>query len=671
MKMIKYTISLFAVFLFLSCNNDDLIDLIDVEGPTNITAEFAITQDNSGRVTITPNALSASIFEVYFGDGTDEYATVQTGESVERIYAEGTYNVRIVAKTINGKTAEATSQLTVSFRPPENLVVDIEYDSENNFKIYVSASADYATLFEVYFGDVTDEEPTSLMLEETIDHVYDEVGEYQLRVVALSGGESTTEITETVNIVNPLTLPIDFEDSTLDYTFVDFGNVVSEVVDNPYASPNNESSRVGQSFKPVGAEVWGGSFLELDEPVDFSSLNHISLNVWSPVSGIVVKMKLENDDASITHEVDITNTIDNEWETLTYNFANAPEADYVKVVLFFDFGNEGNDNYYYFDDIKLDQSNSNVYELYENFEGTPPIFTDFGNVGPTEVVANPMMDDVNETANVVKFIKTSGSETWGGTFFELTDYYIEFSESKKMRFKSFSPETGKVVKLKIENEDASITHEVDAVTSVSNAWEQLTYDFVDAPDAQYTRIVVFYDFGNIGDGTEYYFDEMEVSEGSLISTIPPSPIEDFEGTPPMFTAFGNMDPTEIVSNPDNSGINPSALSAKQVKTAGAQTWAGTFFEVPSPLDLNTYNKVRMLIHSPIAGAVMKLKLENADASITYEVDIVNELSDQWEEFRFNFSEAPEADYTRIVVFFDFGNFGDGSAYYFDEFQLTN
>jgi hypothetical protein len=671
MKMLKYTVSLIAVLLFIACNNDDLIDLIDVDGPTNISADFSIKQDNSGRVTITPNADSASLFDIYFGDGTGEYATVQIGESVERIYSEGTYNVRIVAKSINGKTAEGESQLVVSFRPPENLVVNIDYDPENNFKISVSATADYAALFNVYFGDVADEEPTPLMIGETIDHIYDEVGEYQLTVVALSGGESTTEVTETVNIVNPLTLPIYFEDETLDYTFVDFGNVVSEVVDNPYVNSNNESSRVGQSFKPVGAEVWGGSFLELDEPIDFSSLNNISVKVWSPVSGIVVKLKLENSDASVTYEVDVTNTIANDWEILTYNFANAPDADYIRVVLFFDFDNEGNDSYYYFDDIMLDQSNSNVYELYENFEGTPPVFEDFGNVGPTEVVANPLIDAVNETANVAKFIKASGSETWGGTFFELSDYYIEFSGSKKMRFKSFSPETGKVVKLKIENSDASVTHEVDAVTTVSNGWELLTYDFIDAPEAQYTRIVVFYDFGNIGDGTEYYFDEMEVSEGSLISTIPPSPIEDFEGTPPVFTSFGNMDPTEIVSNPDNSGINTSALSAKQVKTAGAETWAGTFFEVSSPLDLDTYNKVRMLIHSPISGAVMKLKLENADASITYEVDIVNNLTDQWEEFRFNFSEAPDADYIRIVVFFDFGNYGDGSTYYFDEIQLTN
>ena len=341
------------------------------------------------------------------------------------------------------------------------------------------------------------------------------------------------------------------------------------------------------------------------------------------------------------------------------------------MVIFFDFESEGNDNYYYFDDIQLDQSDSGVFELYENFEGTPPEFVDFGNIGTTEVVSNPVVDGLNETAKTAKLTKDVGAETWGGTFFELSDWIIDFEASKKLRFKSLSPEVGKTIKLKIENSDGSVTHEVDVLTTNANTWELLTFDFIDAPEAQYTKVVVFYDFGNVGDGSVYYFDEMEAGEGALISTIPPSPIEDFEGTPPVFLAFGNMEDPEIVPNPDISDINPSAMSVSQVKTAGAETWAGLFFEVPTPLDLNTYNKVSVLINSPISGAVMKLKLENEDSSITHEIDVINNLSNQWEVMDFNFSDAPEADYTRIVLFFDFGNWGDDSTYYFDEIQLTN
>ncbi len=673
MKIIKYTCNLLIALLVMSCTNDDLTDLSNISGPTNISVNYIITQDNTGLVTITPSADSATLFEIYFADGTDEYVALNVGESVDRIYAEGTYQVRIVAKNLNGKTAEVIQPLIVSFRPPENLVITIENDPENNFQINVSANADYATMFEVYFGDAVDEEPTPLMVDETISHIYSEVGEYEVRVVAISGIEGTLEVTQLVTISNPLLLPIDFEDSTLDYAFVDFGNVTSSVIDNPDVSGNNLSIKVGQLVKPVGAEVWGGTFLQLDEPIDFTSLVNLSVNVWSPVSGIIVKLKIENaTNPDIFYEVDVVNNTANSWETLTFDFSNADlSQEYHKVVLFFDFGNEGNDSSYYFDDIILSQSNSEVFELFQDFEGTPPIFTDFGNIGATQVVSNPDLGGINNTNNAAQFDNAVGSEVWGGTFFELTNQVIDFAGVKKMRLKTYSPFAGKVVKLKLENADATITHEVDMTTTTVNSWEELTFDFIDAPEAQYNRVVIFFDFGNVGDGSLYYFDEIEVGEGGLISTSPPLIIEDFEGTLPIFIEFGNIEAPQIVSNPDTSGLNPTATSVSQLKTVGSETWAGSFFEVASPLDLNNYNNISVMINAPIVGATIKLKLENVDASIVHEVDLQSTVSNEWEELVYDFSGAPFADYTRIVIFFDFGNPGDDSTYYYDEFQLTN
>jgi hypothetical protein len=675
MKIFKYTFYLFFGLILAGCaSNDDIFEIVEAIGaPTNISATFSITQDNTGEVTITPSGEGASSFEVFFGDGTEESDSAAVGESLVRIYSEGTYQVRIVGSGLNGKTAEAVQTLEVSFRPPENLEVTIELDALNNFQVNVSATADFATSFDVYFGDVVNEVATPLMIDETISHIYSAIGDYEIRVVALSGGTETLEYLETITILNPLLLPIDFENSTLNYAFTDFGNVVSSVITNPDQSGINTSETVGQSLKPVGAEVWGGTFLQLDEPIDFSSLQNMKVNVWSPVSGITVKMKIENaTNPNIAAEVDLVNTVANGWETLTYDFGNADlTQEYHRVVLFFDFGNVGNDTTYYFDDIDLAQSTGDSFELFENFEGTPPVFTDFGNIGATEVILNPVIGGINNTANVTQFVKATGAEVWGGTFFELSGKAIEFGGLKKMRFKSYSTEIGKVVKLKLENADASITHEVDMTTTVANAWEEITFDFIDAPSAQYNRVVVFYDFGNVGDGSVYYFDEMEVGEGGLISTTPAFSIEDFEGAAPVFTAFGNIDPTTVEMNPNTSGINPSLMSASQVKTVGSETWAGTFFEVPTALDFSNYSKVRVLTYAPITGAVIKLKLENADASSTHEVDITNTVANDWEELVYDFGTAPAADYTRIVIFFDFGNAGDGSTYYFDEFQLTN
>ena len=675
MKTIKI-ISILIVTLFLSgCEKDsDIFDIIEsVDSPTNISADFFITQDNSGLVTISPNGEGVTQFQVYFDAENDEFATVGIGESIDRVYSEGNYQVRIVGVSLNGNSTEILQPLVVSFLPPENLVVTIENDPINNFQINVSATADYATMFEVYFGDEENEEATPLMVDETISHVYEEVGVYDVRVVAISGMDGAIDTTVTVSILNPLELPIDFEDASLDYSFVDFGNVISTVVDNPDISDNNQSLRVGQSIKPVNAEVWGGTLLELDDPIDFSSLINLGVNVWSPESGIIVKLKVENaTNPDISYESDLVVSSSNTWEELNFDFSGADfSQEFHKVVIFFDFGNPGNDSTYYFDDIKLVQSDSEVFESFEDFEGAIPTFTEFGNIGATLVVSNPDLGGVNNTNNTAQLDNATGSEVWGGTFFELTNQVIDFAGVKQIRFKSYSPFEGKVVKLKLENADASVTHEVDMMTSVANSWELLTYDFIDAPDAQYTRVVVFYDFGNVGDGSLYLFDEMEVGEGALVSTSPPTIIEDFEGVEPAFIEFGGIEPPLVIPNPDVSGVNTTATAVSQLKTSGSQTWAGSFFEVESPLDLNNYNNISVMTNIPSTGAVIKLKLENADASIVHEVDLLSTVSNEWEQLVYDFSDAPAADYTRIVIFFDFGNPGDDSIYYYDEFQLTN
>ena len=675
MKTIKFISILIVTLIISSCVRDsDIFDIVEsIDAPTNISADFFITQDNTGLVKITPNGEGVTQFEIYFEADNNEFATVGIGESVERTYSEGNYQVKIVGLSLNGNATEVLQPLVVSFLPHENLVATIENDPTNNFQINVSATADYATMFEVYFGDVENEEATPLMVDETISHVYEEIGVYDVTVIAISGVDGAIQITESISILNPLQLPIDFEDASLDYSFVDFGDVISTVVDNPDISDNNQSQRVGQSSKPANAEVWGGSYLELDEPIDFSSLVNLGVNVWSPQSGIIVKLKVENaTNPDIFYESDLVVNSANAWEELNFDFSGADlTQEYHKVVIFFDFGNSGTDATYYFDDIKLVQSDSEVFESFEDFEGAAPIFTEFGNIGSTQVISNPNPGGINNTDNTAQLDNAVGSEVWGGTFFELTNQVIDFAGVKRIRFKSYSPFEGKVVKLKLENADASVTHEVDMTTSVANSWELLTYDFIDAPDAQYTRVVVFYDFGNVGDGSLYLFDEMEVGEGALVSTSQPTIIEDFEGVEPAFIEFGGIEPPVVIPNPDASGINTTATAVSQLKTNGSQTWAGSFFEVESPLDLNNYNNISVMTNVPSTGAVIKLKLENADASIVHEVDLLSSVSNEWEQLVYDFSDAPAADYTRIVIFFDFGNPGDDSIYYYDEFQLTN
>ncbi len=670
MKTIKYTIG-FLIFLisFTGCEDEDNFDFLnEVTAPTNVSAAYTITQDNTGLVTITPNGEGAVSYNIDLGDGSD-IVTVKEGENVQNIYPEGSYTIKIIAKGITGLVSEATQELMVSFRAPENLEVTASVDPSNPFQINVSAIADYAASFNVFFDTANpDEDPTPLPLEGEVSFEYPAVGDYTIRVVALSGGAETSETTTIVTISAPTELPIEFEifDAS---TFIGFGGASAEVIDNP-DTDGNSSAKVGKIVKDV-PEIWAGTVITTSTPIDFSNKKLIKMDVWSPRVGGKVLLKLENlTDGGIFFEKEATTVGNGAWEEVIFDLSDIDTSkEFQKVVLFFDFGtvgSGGDDWTFYIDNIKQAVPSTGVSKLpIQNFEGVAPVFTVFGNIAATEVIDNPDATGVNTTSKVAQFTKTSGSEVWAGTFFEVSP--LDLDTYDKISVKTWSPKNGAVVKLKLENADASITHEMDLNTTVANAWEELIYDFSDAPAADYVKIVIFFDFGNAGDDSVYYYDEIElVNEGG----VQPLVFQDFEGNAPAFIVFGNIADVEVIANPDATGLNTTANVAQLTKTAGSETWAGSLFEVTS-LDLDTYSKISVKTWSPKNGAVVKLKLENSDASVTHEVDLNTSIANAWEELTYDFSEAPIGDYVKVVIFFDFGNAGDDSVYYYDEFALTN
>ncbi len=683
MKNLKYLLNIFiASFLILACveeveNNIDFVE--SIEAPTNVSAMISITQDNTGVVTITPTGEGVVSYSVDFGDGSDSSDSVNPGNSVVHTYPEGTYEAIITAVGLNGEVTETVVSVVVSYSAPENLSVTINNVPGNAFDITVSASADLAASFEVFFGDQGDDEaPTPLQIGETLTYTYSSVGEYTVTVVALSGGAATTEYSEVVTIVNPLLMPIDFEDPTLNYSFVDFGNAQSTVIPNPDASGINTSSTVGQSLKFNGAEVWAGSFLTIDEPVDFSSLNNIAVDVWTSDVGEVVKLKLENSaNPDINTEVDMTTTINQGWETLIYDFsASDLSQDYDRIVIFFDFGNVGDDTYYYFDNIRLSLPAVSNFTTVEDFQGDVPGNFSFGGVEGVQAVTNPNPSGINTTSTVMQFTKTDGAEVWGGMGFAI-DGIINFNGTNQIKINSYAPEAGKVVKVKLETVEGNIdglTYEFDMTTTVANQWEVLTYDFSAAPDLDYTSFIVFYDFGNQDEGV-YHFDEVQVGLGEYIPTEAPSiPIEDFEGDAPANFSFGGVEGVQVVENPNISGSNTTSNVMQCTKTEGSEVWGGMGITVEA-INFSSagMNQIQIQSYSPEVGKVVKVKLETSEGNVdglTYEFDMTTTVANEWETLTYDFSLAPDLDYVSFIVFYDFGNTGEG-VYHFDEIKLVN
>ena len=683
MKKLKYLLNVFlASALIFACveeieNNIDFVETI--QAPTNVSAMISITQDNTGVVTITPTGEGVVSYTVDFGDGSDSSDSVNPGNSVVNTYPEGTYEAIITAVGLNGEVTETVVSVVVSYSAPENLLVTINNVPGNAFDITVSASADLAASFEVYFGDQgADEAPTPLQIGETLTYTYSNVGEYTVTVVALSGGAATTEYSEVVTIVNPLLMPIDFEDPTLNYSFVDFGNAQSTVIPNPDPSGVNTSSTVAQSVKFSGSEVWAGSFLTIDEPVDFSSLNNIAVDVWTSEVGEVVKLKLENSaNPDINTEVDMTTTVNQGWETLIYDFsASDLSQDYDRVVIFFDFGNVGDDTSYYFDNIRLSLPAVSNFTTVEDFQGDTPGNFSFGGVEGVQLVSNPNPSGTNTTSTVMQFTKTEGAEVWGGMGFAV-DGIINFNGTNQIKINSYAPEAGKVVKVKLETVEGNVdglTYEFDMTTTVANQWEVLTYDFSAAPDLDYVSFIVFYDFGNQSAGV-YHFDEIQVGLGEYIPTQAPSiAIEDFEGDLPGNFSFGGVEGVQIVENPNSSGTNTTANVMQCTKTEGSEVWGGMGISV-DPINFSSagMNQIQIQSYSPEAGKVVKVKLETIEGNVdglTYEFDMTTTVANQWETLTYDFSLAPDLDYVSFIVFYDFGNTGEG-VYHFDEIKLVN
>ena len=159
-----------------------------------------------------------------------------------------------------------------------------------------------------------------------------------------------------VNVAG-IALPLDFESTTLVYTFTNFDGGDATVINNPQSSGINTSSKVGRMIKNAG-QVWGGSWIGLANPIDFSTLRTFKMKVFSPRVGAKVLLKVENQtNGGISYEKEVLTTTANAWEELTFDFSAINTANsYQKIVLIFELGSmgDGSPNFtFLFDDIKL------------------------------------------------------------------------------------------------------------------------------------------------------------------------------------------------------------------------------------------------------------------------------------------------------------------------------
>jgi len=335
MKTINKIFTLLFVFTaFVSCKEDFLEETdFGIVAPSNVSANFVITQDNTGLVTITPSAEGALHFDITsFGDDSESVTGIKPGTSIQHTFAEGTYDIQITAHGLNNLKTSSTVPLTVSFRAPENLELKLV---ANALTLEVSATADYAAYFHVYFG-IDGEDPVELAADSSVSYTYATGGDYDVKVIAFSGGTATTEKVETVTMFTETVLPIDFE-SFDKSVFISFGGTSHDVVANPDKT-GNDSETVGKVTKGAG-ETWAGNVITTTNPIsDLGVKNQIKMKVWSPRPGGFITMKLENIDDGAINSGEISAELigNSSWEEVVFDMSSIDTSkEYRKIVWFF------------------------------------------------------------------------------------------------------------------------------------------------------------------------------------------------------------------------------------------------------------------------------------------------------------------------------------------------
>ncbi len=671
MKIINKISKVFIiVVMILACTDENNLDFLDsIVAPSNVSAAFNITQDNTGLVTITPIAEGATSFEIDLGDGSPS-EEVKPGNNLLHTYAEGTYNVTVIASNIKGDTTEAIQELMVSFQAPQNLVVTIENDAAVSKKVNITATAEYASMFEFYSGEDGVTQPVGTAnIGDTFSYQYTDPGTYSMKVIAKGGAIETTEYTEDFEVTE-ISAPLTSASTPQSRDASDVISIYSSAYTNVAGTNVFPDWGQGPNFGSSWAEfdLSGDLILqyvdlsyqgiEFGSPQDVSAMEYIHLDVWTKD---VTKLE--------TSLISATNGEKPVWSDLTLNgwtSIDIPLSDFtsqgltvadihqLKFTSEQPWPREGTvfiDNIYFYKKSTTPVTGVTPIHFESDFE-----LSSFDG-GDISVVANPDTNG-NSSSSVAQLVKDAG-QPWAGSKITIPSPFNVSNTT--VTAKVWSPRSGLNLLLKFEDAtpwpNTVASAEVTATTTIANGWEELTFDFsgIDT-SVDFTNLVLIMDNGTQGDGSSDYT--------IYVDDISTSPKLDFE---PDFelSSFDGGD-ISVVANPDTNG-NTSLMVAQLVKDAG-QPWAGSKITVPTPFSFSGGTSVRVKVWSPRSGLNLLLKFEDAtpwpNTVASAEVTATTTIANGWEELTFDFSGIDTSiDYTNLVLIMDNGTQGDGSSDY--------
>ena len=339
MKNIKLILASFFLIAFIGCEEDERsTQFIDnVAAPSEVIMQFRTTQDNSGLVTITPTAVGATKFDIAFGDAADNVVEIEVGQSIDNLYAEGTYTVGVTATSLNGLTTQVEQQLVVSFIAPQNLDVTIENDATISKQVNVTATADFAMSYDVFFGEPGNDNPESGNIGEVVSYTYQEAGIYKITVVAMgSAAETATyieenfEVTEILAPLNGAPAPPSRSDADVVSIFSDaYTDVTLDELPTEWSSTGFESIAIdGNNTWKLTTLDFLGIVTNYESGIDVSAMEMLHIDYWVPsgtTNGLLVKIVNTIDGGEA--EQSLGATVSGSWQSIDLDMTGFDEGD--------------------------------------------------------------------------------------------------------------------------------------------------------------------------------------------------------------------------------------------------------------------------------------------------------------------------------------------------------
>ena len=707
MKIINKITKVFIIIVMVfACNEEDNLSFLDtIPAPSNVSAVFNITQDNTGLVTIFPTAEGATSFDIYFGDTTTDPENIKQGNNIEHTYAEGSYEVKVVASNIKGDTAEITKQLVVSFKAPENLMVTVENDAAISKQVNVNATADFASMYEFYSGEVDVDQPVMTgNIGEGISYQYANPGTYSVKVIAKGGAIETTEYTadfEVTEILAPVVSTVTPPAKNDEDVISIFSDAYTDVAGTDF-NPNWSQSTIYNAFDLNGDAILQYSNLnyqgiDLGSEIDASSMEILHLDIWTPDATSIDIYPLPNgvqpaDERFVTKALTA-----NSWTTINIPMSDFTDqglpVDKLKQFKFVGSGTVFIDNIYFY----KAPSPTGTPIVFDDFEGNGNISTWAGDdCGMNIAFANPFKDALNDSDTVLEYNDT------GGTYanvrfdkdsdFDLSDGNSVFTIKIYVPSSSITGSQPNQLSFKLQDADPKPWERQSEIIKpiVLDTWQEVTFDFANdtvlgqtnpLSITNFNRIVIQVNSENNSDKVIAYLDDLSYGNEIAVDTAP-FVKDDFEGNGTITTWAGDdcgMD--NDFANPFKDALNDSDTVLEYNDTGG--TYANVRFDISPDYDLTAKSKFSIKIYVPsssITGSQpnqLSFKLQDADPKPwERQSEIIKPIAlDTWQEVTFDFANDTVlgqtnplsiSNFNRIVIQVNSENNSDKVIAYLDD-----